>query len=56
MTKKKYKVTFEFRNSLGEWETDYLNNNGYGFTLNDAEHIAYQLRCNGEINVKVEEN
>lgn len=55
MTKKMYKVTFDFRNSLGEWKTDYLNNNGDGFTLEDAEHIAYQLRQSGERNVIIEE-
>lgn len=56
MTKKMYKVTFEFRNRLGEWETDYFSNNDNGFTLEDAEYIAYRLRQQGERNVIIEEN
>lgn len=49
-----YKVIFDFLNSTGEWKTDYLDNNGSGFTLADADHIAYQLKQQGCRNVKIE--
>lgn len=49
-----YKVTFDFLNTAGDWITTYLDNNGDGFTLEDAEHIAYQLKQSGERNVNVE--
>lgn len=53
--KKLYKVIFDFYNNRGEWKTDYLNNNDDGFTLEDAEYIAYQLRQEGNRNVIIEE-
>ena len=49
-----YKVIFDFINSAGEQRTDDLNNNGRGFTLDDAQYIAYQLRQQGRRNVKIE--
>ena len=50
-----YKVTFDFLNTAGDWITTYLDNNGDGFTLEDAEHIAYQLKHHkGNRNVNVE--
>lgn len=42
----KYKVKFEFYNELGEWKEAYLDNNGEGFTKEDAIDIARQLREN----------
>ena len=50
-----YKVTFDFLNAAGDWITTYLDNNGDGFTLEDAENIAYQLKQHkGNRNVNVE--
>ena len=49
-----YKVTFDFLNTAGAWIATYLDNNGDGFTLEDAEQIAYQLEHNGNSNVKIE--
>lgn len=39
----KYEVKFQFRNEYGEWVDDYLNNNGNGFTKEDAESVLYHL-------------
>lgn len=39
----KYEVRFQFKNSLGEWKDDYLNNNGKGFTMEEAEAVALDL-------------
>lgn len=39
----KYEVKFQFRNEYGEWVDDYLNNNGKGFTKEDAECVLYHL-------------
>lgn len=49
-----YKVIFDFINGAGEQRTDDLNNNGRGFTLEDAQSIADQLRQQGCRNVKIE--
>lgn len=45
----RYQVNFEFtildpEISDGKWHKDYLNNNGEGFTFEEAEDIACQLR------------
>lgn len=40
----RYKVEFEFYNELGEWVETFLDNNGEGFTKEDAIDIARQLR------------
>ena len=53
---KRYKVEFEFRNGRGEWVKDYLNNNGEGFTHEDAVYIAKDFQERGHINVQVKEN
>ena len=47
---KKYKVEFEFMYvdadvSDGKWHKDTLDNNGAGFTLEDAERVACELRA-----------
>lgn len=50
-----YKVTFQFRNELGGVSSDFLNNNGKGFTHEDAENVARQLKANGNKAVQVVE-
>ena len=53
---KRYKITFKFWNSLNELIDDCLDNNGKGYELTDAEHIASQLKTNQTItNVEIEE-
>lgn len=46
----KYRVEFEFmvadvEVSDGKWHKDYLDNNGAGFTLDEAEVVACDLRA-----------
>ena len=46
---KKYRVEFEFMVSEaditdGKWHKDYLDNNGEGFTFDEAERVACDLR------------
>ena len=58
-----YKVTFDFRindfDSDGKWHNDYLDNNGEGFTYEEAEDLAQHLRGMSfpyqNDNVKIEE-
>lgn len=57
---KKYKVTFEFLNSLGVWKSDYLSNNEIGFSYPEAIDIRNDLNSHGSgsisvRNVKIEE-
>jgi hypothetical protein len=45
----KYKVVFEFKImdtsiSDGQYHEDYLDNNGEGFTFEEAENVAIHLR------------
>ena len=45
----RYQVNFEFtildsEISDGKWHKDYVNNNGAGFTFEEAEDVACQLR------------
>lgn len=45
----KYKVVFEFMCadadvSDGKWHKDYLDNNGDGFTFEEAEDVASEIR------------
>ena len=47
---KRYKVEYEFKYadadiSDGKYHIDYLDNNGCGFTFDEAEHIASELRA-----------
>ena len=47
---KKYQVRYEFRYadvdvSDGKYHVDYLDNNGTGFTFEEAEHVASELRA-----------
>lgn len=47
----KYRVEFEFKVvdyevSDGKWHKDFLDNNGKGFTFEDAEKLAGDLRYN----------
>ena len=51
----KYKVVFEFLNPVGEWKETDLSNNEEGFTKEDAEDVARQLREREHRNVKVTE-
>lgn len=54
----KYKVTFEFLNSEGNWVKDSLSDNGKGYSLSDAKQVADQIRINSIMDVrnpKVEE-
>ena len=51
----KYKVVFEFLNPAGEWKETDLSNNEEGFTKEDAEDVARQLREREHRNVKVTE-
>lgn len=45
-----FKVTFRFRNDLGQWMWDSLSNNGKGFTREDAEDVARQLHERDNVN------
>lgn len=40
----KYKIVFEFLNSLGEWIEADLDDSGKGFTHEEAEHTLNQLK------------
>ena len=47
---KRYQVRFEFRYadadiSDGKYHVDYLDNNGEGFTFEEAERVACELRA-----------
>ncbi len=48
----KYKVTFEVLAPNGWWHDDDLTNNGKGFTYEDAEDIARQLRTSAENGIR----
>lgn len=50
-----YKVLFEYHNQLGGLTRDCLSNNGKGFTREDAEDVARQLKANGNKAVQVVE-
>lgn len=40
-----YKVTYEWWSDFHYcWVEDFLNNSGFGFTRNEAEDIARQMR------------
>ena len=46
---KKYRVEFEFMYmepdiTDGKWHQDYLDANGEGFTYEEAEHVAQEIR------------
>lgn len=46
----RYRVDFEFRCidleiSDGKWHKDFLDNNGAGFTFEEAEEVACELRA-----------
>lgn len=46
----KYRIEFEFMNTDvettdGKWHKDFLDNNGAGFTFEDAEYVACELRA-----------
>lgn len=54
---KKYQVRYEFRYadvdvSDGKYHVDYLDNNGAGFTFEEAEHVASELRASTIADVK----
>lgn len=54
---KKYKVVFEFMYadadvSDGKWHKDYLDNNGAGFTFEEAEDVASEIRASTIADVK----
>ncbi len=54
---KKYKVNYEFMYadadiSDGKWHEDYLDNNGAGFTFEEAEDVACKLRASTIADVK----
>ena len=40
----KYKIAFEILCGDRDWKETFLDNNGDGFTYNEAEDILYQLR------------
>lgn len=52
---KKYRVWFTFRNELGEWVEDYLDDSGKGFEYEEALDVAREMLCRGHINVQVKE-
>ena len=39
-----YKVLFTFINHYGEEKEDFLDNNGQGFTLEEAQYVSTNLR------------
>lgn len=54
---KKYKVNYEFKIADvdicdGKWHKDCLDNNGAGYTFEEAENAACNLRANAIINTK----
>lgn len=48
-----YRVWFTFRNGLGEEVRDYLDNNGEGFSDDDAIDVSRQLKAQGHSNVRI---
>jgi hypothetical protein len=55
---KRYKVTFEFKNRHGKWNTDDMSNNGKGFSENEAQRVIEQLKYDGvceKKNLRMEE-
>lgn len=48
-----YRVWFTFENPLGEWVRDYLDDNGKGFSNDDAVDIARQLEAQGHEYVSI---
>ena len=49
-----YKVFFDFVNDNGVLVTDYLDNNGQGFSFKDAEELAREFQMRGYTNVCIE--
>lgn len=51
--KEKYKVEFDFKNDHGDWVRTEYDNNGEGYSSQDASDIKRQLIQNGMKNVKM---
>lgn len=49
-----YKVWFDFVNDEGDVVTDFLDNNGQGFSFKDAEDLAHELKVRGHENIVIE--
>ena len=48
-----YRVWFTFRNGLGEDVRDYLDNNGEGFTPDDALNCAREMGFRGHKDINI---
>ena len=53
----KYRVDYEFMIldpdiTDGKWHQDFLDNNGAGFTFEEAEHCACELRASQYIDCR----
>lgn len=42
-----YRVWYTFENELGEWVRTYLDNNGEGFSNDEAVDLASELKARG---------
>lgn len=49
-----YIVWFDFVNDYGFVVTDFLDNNGQGFSFKDAEDLAHELSLRGHKNIVIE--
>lgn len=49
----KYRVWYTFENELGTWVRTYLDNNGEGFSNDEAVDLAKELEARGHGYVKV---
>lgn len=49
-----YKVWFDFVNDNGDVVTDFLDNNGQGFSFKVAEDLAHELKVRGHKNIVIE--
>ena len=45
---RRYKIVFEVLAPNGWWHDDEITNNGKGFSYENAEHIANQLRTSSD--------
>lgn len=52
--KNMYKVWFDFVNDDGYVVKAFLDNNGQGFSFNDAEDLAHELKVRGHKNIIIE--
>ena len=49
----RYQVIFTFINFNGDEKEDFLDNNGQGFTIEEAENVSRNLQQGSVVNAKI---